>query len=285
MKSLLATGLATACLLFGSINPTQAAAPIDKPVGLQLYSLRAQFIKNVPETLKTVEKFGIKEAELAGTYNIPPAKFRQMLEERGIKAVSGHFPYARWKTEPDAVAAEAKTLGLKFAGCAWIDHTGAFDEAQCRDAAAVFNRAGEAARKQGITFFYHVHGFEFETFGSGTLLDLLFAETKPELVSYQMDILWIVFPGQDPVALLKKYPKRWSLMHLKDLRKGVATGSLAGKTDVTNDVALGAGQMNWPAILAEARKVGIKHYFIEDESPVSEQQIPQSLDFLKNLQF
>ena len=74
-------------------------------------------------------------------------------------------------------------------------------------------------------------------------------------------------------------------MHLKDLKKGVATGSLAGKTDVTNDVTLGTGQMNWPSILAAAKKAGVKYYFIEDESPTAPEQIPQSLRFLERVSF
>ena len=192
-----------------------------------------------------------------------------------------------WKIRDDTanVVKEAKALGLKFAGCAWIDHKDAFDEAECREAAAVFNKAGEALAKEGITFFYHAHGYEFQPHGDGTLLDLLFAETKPEFVSYQMDVLWIVFPGQDPVKLLEKYGSRWKLMHLKDLRKGVETGSLAGKTELTNDVTLGTGQVDWPAVIAAARKAGVQHYFIEDESPTSMEQIPLSLQFMKTLGF
>ncbi len=98
-----------------------------------------------------------------------------------------------------------------------------------------------------------------------------------------MDVLWIVFPGQDPVRLLEKYKGRWELMHLKDLKKGVSTGELTGHTDVSNDVVIGAGQVNWPAVLQAARKAGIKHYFIEDESPTAAEQIPQSLKFLETL--
>jgi sugar phosphate isomerase/epimerase len=74
-------------------------------------------------------------------------------------------------------------------------------------------------------------------------------------------------------------------MHLKDLKKGVPTGSLVGKTDVTNDVVLGTGQMNWPAILATAKKAGVKYYFIEDESPTAPEQIPQSLRYLERVSF
>ena len=259
------------------------AAAFKEPVGLQLYSLRADFTRNVPATLEKVKGFGIRDVELAGTYNISPEKFKEMLKANGLNPVSGHFPFDAYRTNLAGVVKDAKTLGVKYAGCAWIPHEGAFDEKECREAAVVFNKAGEALANEGIKFFYHAHGFEFEPYGNGTLLDLLFAETNPRHVSYQMDVLWVVFPGQDPVKLLEKYGKRWELMHLKDLRKGVATGSLSGKTDVVNDVALGTGQMNWPAILAAARKAGIKHYFIEDEAPTAAEQIPQSIQFLKQI--
>jgi len=250
--------------------------------GLQLYSLRSQFkLKGVARTLDTVKEFGITQVELAGTYDMSAAAFKAELEARGLKAVSAHFPYKRWKDEPQAIAQEAKTLGLQYAGCAWADHKAPMDEAQARDIAAVFNKAGEVLSKEGITFFYHLHGFEFQPWKDGeTLADLIIKETDPQKVKFQMDVLWIVFPGQDPVKLLEKYAGRWELMHLKDLKKGVTTGILTGKTDVENDVILGTGQMDWPAILATAQKVGVKYYFIEDESSRSEAQVPESVKFL-----
>ena len=52
-----------------------------------------------------------------------------------------------------------------------------------------------------------------------------------------------------------------------------------------NDVALGTGMMDWPAILEAAQEVGIKYYFIEDESPTSEEQIPVSLRFLEKVKW
>lgn len=254
--------------------------------GLQLYSLRSQFkLRGVPWTLDRVKSFGITEVELAGTYDLTAEQFKAELDKRGLIPVSGHFPYGRYKNDLDKVVAEAKALGLKYAGCAWIDHKDSFDEAECQDAIATFNRAGEALAAAGITFFYHCHGYEFEKHSQGTLMDVLITGTRPQFVSYEMDVLWVVFPGQDPAALLEKYPDRWKLMHLKDLRKGVATGSLSGGTDVKNDVALGTGQMNWPAIFGAAQKIGVKHYFIEDESPTSEEQIPASLGFLKSLKW
>ena len=250
--------------------------------GLQLYSLRSQFqLRGVPWTLDQVKAFGITEVELAGTYNLKPAEFVAELKQRGITPVSAHFPYARWKNDLDNVVKEAKELGLKYAGCAWIDHKGDFTEEACRDAIATFNKAGAALAKEGIKCFYHTHGYEFQPYKDGTLFDLLVKETDPKTVCFQMDIMWIVYPGQDPVKLLEKYSDRWVSMHLKDLKKGVATGALTGHTDVANDVTLGTGQMKWRDIFTAAKKTSIKYYFIEDESPTSLEQIPNSLAFLK----
>jgi sugar phosphate isomerase/epimerase len=266
-------------------GPAGVGASFNGPVGLQLYSLRAQFQKDVPGTLDEVKKFGFKYAELAGTYGLSAEKFKQELDAHGIQAIGAHFGYERFRDDAEGVAREAKTLGLKYAGCAWIPHTGDFDEKTCREAIAVFNKAGEVMARNGLKFFYHVHGYEFQPHGQGTLLDLLFQETNPERVSYEMDIFWIVFPGQDPVKLLDKYGNRWEFAHLKDMKKGTVTGLLTGNTDVKNDAALGAGQMDLPAILSAAKKAGIKWYFIEDESPWSEQQLPQSLRYLETVKF
>ena len=255
------------------------------PVGLQLYSLRDQFPKDLPGTLDEVKKFGFKYAEVAGTYGMTPEQFTAQLKARGIKPIGAHFDYDRYRTDPEGVAREAKSLGLKYAGCAWIPHKGDFDEKTCREAAAVFNKAGEVMAAHGLKFFYHTHGYEFQPYDNGTLFDLLMAQTDPKRVSYEMDIFWVVFPNQDPVKLFQKYGKRWALVHLKDMKKGTPTGALTGSSDVRNDVALGAGLMDLPAILRAAKQAGVKYYFIEDESPSSEQQIPQSLRYLEQVKF
>src|SRR4051794_8919357 len=90
------------------------------PIGLQLYSLRDQFKKDVPQTLDEVQNFGIRYAELAGTYNQSPEEFKKDLEKRNIQAVSAHFPYERYQNDVEGIAKEAKALGLKYVGCAWI---------------------------------------------------------------------------------------------------------------------------------------------------------------------
>ena len=278
-----------AAMLAGCSGTPDGTASSDrfpgKP-GLQLYSLRALFTtKGVQAGLDQAKDFGFQTVELAGTYNLKPAEFLPLLKERGLKPVSCHFSWDRWKSDPDGVAAEAKALGLEQAGCAWAVHKDPFDEAQAREVIEVFNRAGAATRKVGIRFFYHLHGFEFVKHGSETLADLLITGSDPELVSFQMDVLWVYFPGQDPAAWLQRYSGRWVSMHLKDLRKGVERGPLTGKTDVRNDVALGTGQVDWPSVLAAARKAGVKYYFIEDESPEVLTQIPVTLQFLQDVRF
>jgi sugar phosphate isomerase/epimerase len=264
--------------------PTNLETVPRKAVGLQLYSLRDQFKKDVAQTLDQVRAFGITNVELAGTYGVAPEKFKAQLDARGLKAISGHFSYEQCRDDIEGVAREAKLLGLEYAGCAWIPHKDPFDEKTCREAAAVFNRAGEALAKHGIKFFYHTHGYEFLPYRDGTLFDLLMAETKPEYVRIEMDVYWIVHPGLDPVKLLEKYGKRFELLHVKDMKRGTP-GGFTGHSDVTNNVALGEGIIDWPRVFRAAQKAGVKWYFIEDESPTSVQQIPQSLRYLETLKF
>ena len=99
-----------------------------------------------------------------------------------------------------------------------------------------------------------------------------------------MDVLWTMHGGgaDMPITLLKKYPGRFKLLHVKDLKKGVV-GDLSGGTPAENDVAVGMGQGNWKEIIKLAKKNGVVHCFIEDESNIEVQNIPLSIAFLKKL--
>ena len=257
------------------------------PVGIQLYSLRAQFTRNVPQTIGTVKGFGIQEVELAGNNNLKNPAYRQMLEQAGLKPIAGHFPMERITGDTEAVAKECQDVGIRYVGAAWIKGKGEFDIEAAHKAAADFNKAGKALAAHGIKVFYHCHGYEFKHQNSSgqKAMDILIRETDSRYVAFEMDILWVQYPGEDPAAWLAKYPGRWELMHLKDLKKGVPTGFHNGGTDPNNDVALGTGQMDWAKILKAAQKAGVKHYFIEDESASSVEQIPQSLKFLESVRW
>jgi sugar phosphate isomerase/epimerase len=255
--------------------------------GLQLYSLRETFKTDPVAALDRAKAFGFKTAELYSSLPLPPEQLQPMLAERGIVAIAGHFSYDDLKKDPSKAVQAAQMLGLKYAGVAWIPHeVGNFGTADVQRAATDFHAFGEAFKAAGIQFFYHVHGYEFRPIAEGateTFFDQLAAATKPELVAFEMDVFWVVQPGADPVKLLERYPGRWHLMHLKDIRKGARTGVFTGKAPLTDDVALGTGMVDWPAVLRAAAKSGVKHYFIEDESPTVLEQIPVSLKYLESL--
>jgi sugar phosphate isomerase/epimerase len=289
MKSLfqwIGVAALTTAVALGASQEAGVGKSFKGPIGLQLYSLRADFGKNVDMALDEARDFGFKNVELAGTYNVPPEKFKAELEKRGLKAISGHFSYADYKSNPEKVAKEATELGLKYAGCAWADHKGAlYTMDDAKETVDVFNNAGKVLAKHGLKFFYHCHGFEFAPNGGETFMDYLIKNTDPKYVTFEMDVFWVVHPGQDPVQWLEKYPGRWELMHVKDMRKGTETGRFDAKTDLKNDVAIGTGMMDWPAILKTAKKTGVKYYFIEDESPTVKDQIPVSLKYLSDVKF
>ena len=252
------------------------------PFGVEAYTYRKSFPIDVAKTLDTIKMMGFTEME-GGSNGMDPEAFKKLCDERGINIISTGADYGELIKSPEAVAHRAKILGAKYVMCAWIPHQNsglAFDNA--KNAVDVFNNAGKVLKDSGIIFCYHAHGYEFQPYKNGTLLNYIIENTNPENVSFEMDILWIQFGGGDPVSLLKKYGDRWKLMHLKDLRKGTKK-DLTGGTSQENDVSLGTGEIDIPAILKEAQKIGIKHYFIEDESNHVNEQVPKSIAYLKSL--
>ncbi|HZQ20554.1 MAG TPA: TIM barrel protein [Terriglobales bacterium] len=254
------------------------------PLGLELYSLRHHFVKNVPLTLDYVHDFGFTEVE-GDTYGYQPTVFVNMLAARGMKLVGTFVDYEKFQNDLDDVIKDAKALGVQYVLCGWIPHEGTgFTDRDVHNAAKLFNRVGEKLNAAGLKFIYHPHGYEFRPYKNGTLFDLLAAETRPEFVSFELDVFWIEHSGADPVKLMRKYGTRFSLMHVKDLRKGAAR-DFTGAAPDTDSVAIGSGSVDWPGVLKEARRIGVKHYFIEDESSEAIDQIPQSLRYLESLRW
>ena len=275
------TLLALAILFLNEI--VSAQKPLyTAPLGVQTYTFRRSIGNDPVKVLDTIKKLGFTEIE-GGGGRMHPAEFKKLCDERGISIPSTGAGYEDLVNKIDSVVWRAKMLGAKYVMCAWIPHQNnvlTFENA--KKAVEDFNRAGKILKENGLTFCYHAHGYEFQPYEDGTLLDYMFKNTNPEYVSFQMDIFWIQFGGGDPVALLKKYGNRWKMMHLKDMRKGTKK-DLTGLTSVENDVTLGTGELDLPAIFKEAKKVGIKHYFIEDESSSYATQVPQSIAYLKSL--
>jgi sugar phosphate isomerase/epimerase len=267
----------------GAAAQSKSKAPLfPNRIGVVSYTFRESFKQDVPATLDKIKALGITNIEFSNLFGKTAPELRALLDARGMVCTSFGTGYNDVLDKTDEVVQNAKALGAKYVRVSWIPHEGDFTLETAKKTVEDFNRAGKALRDNGLTFCYHNHGFEFQPHGDGTLFDYLVQHTDPAAVSFEMDILWVAHPGQDPVKLLKKYPQRFKLMHVKDLKKGVK-GDLSGGTPVENDVALGTGQIDIAAVMKAARNTAIEYFYIEDESPSVDVQVPQSIAYLKSL--
>lgn len=273
MKRLLTT-IALLFILF--------AVAAQTTIGLQLYSFRNEFKTDVPGTLQKISAMGIRQIEGGGTYGLPLDSFKHLLAKNHLTTISVGADYKDLETNVQAVVANATAFGAKYVMCAWVPHSAAFTIDDANKAIAVFNKAGKILKENGITFCYHAHGYEFGPYHNGTLFNYMASKMNPAYANFEMDVFWVKHPGQEPIALLKKYPGRFPLMHLKDRKPGTP-GNQDGRADDESNVVLGAGDVGIADIMKVAKKYGVKYYFIEDESPRSMEQVPQSLAFLKGL--
>ena len=267
--------------LLCSVATAVAAPLLDRTPGVVSYTFRNEFKADMPGTFDMVKGFGITDIEMSNLFGQEPAKIRALMDARGIACSSYGAPYNDVLKKTDEVAAVAKTLGAQYVRVSLPFTKTPFDKAAATQRAAEMNAMGKQLReKHGLTFVLHNHGMEFVPEGQGTLYDFLHAQTRPEDVSFELDVLWAYLPGADPVAIFEKYGARIPLMHVKDVRKGVPR-AWGHKYDSDNDVTLGTGQLDQAAIFAAAKKAGVKHYYLEDESSQSRTQVPLSIATLK----
>lgn len=252
-------------------------------IGVQLYTFRNQFKTDVPGTLEKISKMGLRFIEGGGTYGMPMSEYKTLLAKNDLKIVSIGADFDKLENNLDSVIEEARSFGAEYVVCFWIPHKGNdFTAYDANKAISVFNKAGKTLKENGLSLCYHPHGYEFRPYNNETLFDHLLKNTNPEYVNYEMDVFWVKHPGQDPLALLKKYPDRFKLMHLKDRRKGT-TGNQDGTADDETNVVLGTGDIDIAGLIREARKLKMKYLFIEDESSRVMEQVPESLKFIKTV--
>lgn len=270
-----------ALLLSTSVAAT-LSAQLPDALGVQLYSFREQLKTDVPGTLQKVKNMVFRTVETSVFKDMSAADAKKLLDQYGLKAVSTGADFNEL-SDPEKLAAviqNAKALGSEFVVCYWIPHQGDdFTIDDVKKAVTVFNAAGKTLKKNKLKLLYHPHGFEFRPYGDGVLFDYLVQNTRSRYFNFEMDIYWIKSPGQDPAAWLRKYPKRWKTMHMKDQKKDTP-GDQNGHSDVEWNVVVGAGNQDMPAVMREAQKIGIRYYFIEDESSRSIEQVPKSAEYL-----
>jgi sugar phosphate isomerase/epimerase len=253
------------------------------PLGVQAYTFRNHFPNGVEATLDKIKEMGFTELEGGGAKGMTNEEYKKLCDARGISIPGTGGGFEQFEKNPQEIVNQAKALGSKFVMCAWIPHKGNdFTIDDAKKAVEVFNKAGKVLKENGLTFCYHDHGYEFRPYENGTLFDYIVQNTNPEYVSFEMDVLWTLHGGANPEKLLEKYGNRWKLMHVKDLKKGIV-GDGSGHTPAENDVVLGTGQANWEGIIKLAKKVGIEHFFVEDESNQELVNVPKSIAYLKTL--
>ena len=253
-------------------------------IGLQLYSLRNEFKKDVPGTFAKIKSWGITKVEDGndGTQGYTLNEYKALLAKNNLEIVSASAPFEELKNSPETVIKRAKDYGSKYVVCFWIPHKDTiFTIDDTKLALNVFNKAGKRMKAAGITLVYHPHGYEFRPYMNATLMDYMIE--KSEYFDFEMDVYWFAHPGEDPVEWLRKYPNEFKLMHLKDCQKGVV-GNQNGQSDVETNVTLGSGQINIAEIVTQAKNRGLQYLFIEDESSRVVNQVPQSLEYLRSLE-
>jgi sugar phosphate isomerase/epimerase len=282
-RSFLAT-LGAAAVALAARRPDEVIASRRKlkRVGIQLYTVRNQMEKDLPGTLEHIAQIGYKEVEFAGYFGRKPNEIRELLAKNKLTAPSSHVGYPTdWKAWSQTLA-DAKAVGHQYVVVAWTPDEMRTRPGGFKAVADDFNKAGAAARKAGLRFAYHNHDYELKSANGGELpLDTLFKNTDPSLVAYEMDLYWMVKGGADPVEYMKKYPRRVSLVHVKD----------ATAAPDRNMADVGKGTIDFQKIFAYDAAHGshIAHAFVERDDattlPDPFASVATSYEYLSKLSY
>jgi sugar phosphate isomerase/epimerase len=273
------TGVVAAVACIGADR--LSAAPLNLPIGLQLYSVRNLLPKDFQGTLNQLGAAGYKEVEAAGYFDKTAADFGNALQKAGLKCISTHHALTQLKAQFNQLIEYGQALGLEYIICSWAgvhrdpSRTGELNLDDWRYVADQFNAIGAKVKAAGMTFGYHNHTVEFGKENGIVFFDELLKRTDPNLVHFEMDCGWVVAGGHNPVEYLSKFPERFPLLHVKDLVK-LPDGKW-------RNVVMGKGSIDYKPIFKAA--TGLKHYFIEQEEfegdPMTE--LREDADYMKKL--
>jgi sugar phosphate isomerase/epimerase len=274
------------------ISSVAFAKPYKIPLGIQMWTVKAEAEKDLEGTLRKLYALGFREIEFAGFYGKSAADIGKLLKSIGLTPVSMHAGADDIAAKGDAIIADAKTLGLKYIICSspmsdaakakleWAKKMDALDAGDWKMNAELFNKFGKQVKAAGIQFGYHNHHVEFKKFDGKTGFDTLFASTDPALVKIELDVGWAVAASQDPVAILNKYKGRVVALHVKDI------GALNADPHLATTVAVGEGTIDWKKVIGTAHANGVDHFFYEQEAPYTRpifESAKMSADYLGKL--
>lgn len=268
-------------------------------VGIQLYSLGPDLAKALDAQLATVAKIGFKSVELAGYLGRTPAELRAAFDRAGLVCSSAHIsPKGANGFSGDLakLADELHVIGVKSAIMPILyipDRLGGADLRQAGGQMTAddwkwnvdfLNEKAAVLKKSGIVTGYHNHNFEFAPLSDGkggdaTGMEILLKGTDPSLVTFEMDVGWVTAAGQDPFALLKAHPGRFTQMHVKDI-KPTTKANFELRQDPTE---VGSGMIDWKKLLPAAYDAGIRGFYYEQEPPFAHARLESakiSFDYL-----
>jgi len=270
----------TATVAIGSmIVPSLYSFKVTKvPYGLILYTVRKEMKKNPERTLKNIADDGYKALEAAGYkdglfYNMKPIRFKKLVDSLGMKLISSHTHITFDNVQK--VADDAAEAGIKYVVNPMMKG-GSIDN--FKKGADNYNKFGEIFKKNDVRFAYHNHAYEFKKIDSIIPYDILLQRTQADLVAMEMDLYWITYGGHNPWEYFAKYPGRFELWHVKDMKDDA-------KKDMTT---VGSGIIDFKKIFSLSKEAGLKYYFVEQDTALEHpplENIKISLDYIKKMNF
>lgn len=234
----------------GGTEPVENGKRLDR-IGIQLYTVRDQMAEDVPGTLQTIADIGYDEVEFAGFFDHKPAEIASFLRTSGLVSPSSHVSLADIRNRPEQIIEAAQAIGNQYLVLAWL----APEDRQTLDAyrghIELVAGFGEQCRAAGLQFAWHNHDFEFVELEGERPIDMVLAQTDPDLVQVELDLYWITKAGVDPYTYFERHPGRFPLCHVKDM----ATDS--SMADV------GDGTLDFARIFAASDLAGLEHYYVE----------------------
>lgn len=272
----------TSMLLAGaSILPRQLFAnnAASAVLGVQLYSVRDDMKKDPVGTLKQLAAMGYRNVEHANYvnrkfYGVSAKEFKKLLDDLGLKMPSGHTVMERghwdsskkdftdsWKYTVE----DAAIVGQQYVISPWLDEELRKTYDGLLAYMEVFNKSGELCKKSGMKFGYHNHNFEFSSkLNNQKVFDIMVKNTDPSLVAQQLDIGNMYGAGGRALDIVKQYPGRFELMHVKDEIKTATKGEME---DGYESTVLGKGVVGVKEVIDQGRKTGgTIHFVVEQES-------------------
>jgi sugar phosphate isomerase/epimerase len=226
-------------------------------ISLQLYTVREETARDMPGTLRKISEIGYPAVEFAGYGDLTTRDLKTVLEDLGLRTSGVHVPLDSWETNPETVLTDMQTLDCAHAILPMVPAGRRGEEASVAKLAEDLNSWGDLCRREGTTFSYHNHDFEFAPLGTATMWDVLVRETDPELVGLELDLYWVKYAGADPETVLRAVSDRASLLHLKDM----------APYDTRSDLPVGEGTLPWTTLLEAANAAGVEWFIVEQDNP------------------